>query len=78
MVSAETIQRQAWMTAADWMENAVTVIDEQFGAGFAKKYPELVAAFMKTAATDQAGMYLRCCAEALEQLQQPFNIMEKE
>jgi len=40
------------MTAHDYMRSAVTDIDGLFGAGYAKLHPELVAAYMQTAAAD--------------------------
>ena len=50
--SADTLMRQASMTASDYMRAAVHEIDAQFGKGYAKAHPELVAAFMSTAAQD--------------------------
>jgi len=50
--SNDTLMRQASMTAEDYMREAVTSIDNQFGEGYAKEHPELVGAFMKTAALD--------------------------
>jgi hypothetical protein len=40
------------MTAEEYMRKAVTAIDELFGEGYAKKNPQLVGAFMQTAADD--------------------------
>jgi hypothetical protein len=48
----DTLLRQASMTAHDYMMNAKSDIDEMFGAGYAAKHPELVAAYMQTAARD--------------------------
>lgn len=50
--SAETLASQAPKTAADYMAAAVRHIDTQFGAGYAKSNPALVAAFMQTCAQD--------------------------
>lgn len=50
--SADALLRQASMTAADYMREAVREIDGQFGEGYAKQHPELVAVFMTTAAQD--------------------------
>jgi hypothetical protein len=47
-----TLMRQAYMTADDYMLNAKHDIDKTFGEGYAKAHPELVAAYMKTAAMD--------------------------
>lgn len=50
--SAETLLRQASMTAADYLRAAVRELDSVFGEGYAQQHPELVAAFMRTAAQD--------------------------
>jgi hypothetical protein len=54
MITADydTLLRQAWMTAAVYMQHAATEIDAVFGKGYAAAHPELVAAFMRTAADD--------------------------
>lgn len=44
--------RQAPLTADQYMRHAAHLIDEQFGEGYAKKHPELVAAFMRVCAAD--------------------------
>ncbi len=55
--SATDLMRQAWKTAAEYMDHAKEEIDRTFGEGYAAKHPELVAAFMETAARDfQTGM----------------------
>jgi hypothetical protein len=69
MISAETIERQAAGTAAYWMERAIKEIDSLLGEGYAKQHPELIAAFMKTAARDELAMNIRGIAEALEVFQ---------
>jgi hypothetical protein len=51
----DTLVRQASMTASEYMRNAVTNINDQFGDGYAQKHPELVAAFMNAASVDMAG-----------------------
>jgi hypothetical protein len=50
--SVETLFKQATMTATDYMVQAVDQIDKTFGEGYAAKHPELVGAFMRTAAAD--------------------------
>ncbi len=56
-IGSEKLLEQAWMTASHYMVFAVQEIDKQFGDGYAKAHPELVGAFMQTAATDfQAGL----------------------
>jgi hypothetical protein len=44
--------RQAHMTAHDYMTHAIEDIDSMLGKGYAKDHPELIAAYMQTAATD--------------------------
>jgi hypothetical protein len=53
--SNETLLRQASMTATEYLDNAVQNIDERFGKGYAKAHPELIGAFMQTAAADLGG-----------------------
>jgi hypothetical protein len=48
----KTLMRQAKYTAAEYLNAAVIEIDEKFGDGYAKKNPELIAAYMNTAALD--------------------------
>ena len=43
-------------TANEWMISAIEGIDDQFGEGYAREHPELIAAYMKVAAMDQAAM----------------------
>ncbi|MDB9486392.1 hypothetical protein PN492_07500 [Dolichospermum circinale CS-537/01] len=40
------------MTAIQYFNEAVSHIDGCFGDGYAKKHPELIAAFMQVAASD--------------------------
>lgn len=47
-----TLMDQASGTAATYMGEAVDAIDHLFGDGYAKKNPQLVGSFMRTAATD--------------------------
>lgn len=49
---SETLMRQAHLTADVYMRAAAERIDVLFGEKFSDKHPELVAAFMKTAAQD--------------------------
>lgn len=41
--------RQASKTADYFLHKAITNIDEQLECGYAKKHPELIAAYMKIA-----------------------------
>ena len=63
--SAETLLRQAGMTAAEYLDNAVDEIDVKFGDGFAKEHPELVGAFMHTAALDFASAVITSAIQDL-------------
>lgn len=49
---ATTLMRQAPMTAQTYLIEAVRCIDTEFGCGYAKEHPELVAAFMQASASD--------------------------
>jgi hypothetical protein len=50
-----TMLRQAGMTAETYLIDGVAAIDKFFGKGFAKEHPELIGAFMQSAATECAG-----------------------
>lgn len=63
-VSYETMMRQAGMTATDYMSDAVDEIDRKFGEGYAATHPELVGAFMQTAASDY---HAGCLAVAIQE-----------
>jgi len=49
---ADLLMRQASMTAHDYMQKAISDIDNLLGEGYAKEHPELIAAYMQTAALD--------------------------
>jgi hypothetical protein len=49
---SETLMRQASMTADEYLREAIERIDLRLGHGYAKAHPELIAAFMQTAALD--------------------------
>ncbi len=51
-MTAETAMRQASSTAREYLREAVSAIDDTFGPGYAYAHPELVAAFLATAASD--------------------------
>ena len=44
--------KYAGITAGDYMRTAVVQIEDQFGEGYAKEHPDLVAAFMNVCARD--------------------------
>lgn len=50
--SPDDAMRQAWKTAHEYMMWGKDQIDEMFGSGYAAKHPELLGAFMRTAAQD--------------------------
>jgi len=52
ITEGQTAMRQAWLTAGEYFDQAVDQIDTKFGDGYSEKHPELVAAFMSTAARD--------------------------
>lgn len=52
--SAETLMKQAGMTAAVYLDAAIEAIDSRSGHGYSEKHPELVGAFMHAAALDYA------------------------
>lgn len=52
--SSETLMRQAPMTATEYLDEAIERIDRRLGGGYAKQHPELIGAFMQTAAIDFA------------------------
>jgi hypothetical protein len=51
-ISSDTMMRQAKMTAHDYMLAAKSDIDDIWGEGYAKQHPELVGAYIQTAAMD--------------------------
>lgn len=50
--SAETLMKQASMTADEYFRAAIRNIDAQFGPGYAEANPALVGAFMNAASRD--------------------------
>lgn len=50
--SYETLANQAPMTVQGYLNNAVKIIDDIFGTGYAKCHPELVSAFIAACAKD--------------------------
>lgn len=81
--TAETLMRQAGYTAEEYMKIAVESIDDLFGVGHARRNPELIAAFIQTAACDyKAALDLagfQKIAEAIREFQDYRNdISEKE
>ena len=54
-MKVETAFEQSMMSASAYLRRAVQEIDQVFGAGYAKKNPELVMVFIKTCQTDFEG-----------------------
>lgn len=52
------LMKQSIATAASYFSAAVREIDDRFGDGYAEKHPELIAAFMRTAAIDFQTVFL--------------------
>ena len=67
-LSAETLMRQAGITAGEWLLQAVKAIDYEFGEGYAKKNPALVGSFIQGAGLDQIAMYIKSLSESLYEL----------
>ncbi len=62
--------RQASMTAHDYFHAAIDAIDKRLGDGYAAKHPELIAAFMQTAARDfQTSITTQAMQEIAEALE---------
>jgi hypothetical protein len=67
--SNDTLLRQAPMTADEYLRAGVRTIDKQFGDGYAREHPELVAAYMKTCAIDfGTSVLVVAIQEAVEQV----------
>ena len=63
ITSSAEVMRQASMTANDYMLNAKARIDAAFGTDYAYEHPELVAAFMRTAAQDFHTAMMKAAAQ---------------
>jgi hypothetical protein len=57
-MDAMDTMRQAGSTADAYLKDGIECIDARLGKGFAKDHPELLAAFMRTAAMDFATMWV--------------------
>lgn len=55
--------RQACMTAEHYVWNGIDSIDKYLGEGYAAKHPELLAAFMRTAARDLHTTMMKAAAQ---------------
>lgn len=51
-ITPENAMRQASLTAREYLRDGIAYIDEQLGEGYAENNPDLLAAFIRTAAQD--------------------------
>lgn len=69
MNRAEHLMHQAADTAFHYLLRAEKDIDDHFGPGYAKAHPELMAAYMQTAAADFSATFgLQSIAENLAEI----------
>ena len=59
-----TLHDQAKTTAQAYFRYAIESIDREFGEGYSKKHPDLVAGYMQAAATDYN---TNCLAKILQE-----------
>lgn len=64
-LTTSELMRQAGGTVQVYLSDAVDMIDMEFGEGYAKKHPELVAQFLTACSIDCVGMVL---AQRLDRL----------
>ena len=57
--------RQTPMTADEYLHSAIDCVDARLGKGYTRAHPELIAAFMQTAAIDFAAGVLARAIEAV-------------
>jgi hypothetical protein len=62
----DTLMRQAQGTADTYMRAAAEDIDAMLGNGYAAKHPELIAAYMQTAAIDLGTAIIARAIERVE------------
>ena len=53
-----TIEQVAGDNVGDWMRQAIQNIDAEFGAGFARNNPDLIAAMVQASAIDSGVAYI--------------------
>jgi hypothetical protein len=74
--NADTLLRQASITADQYLHEAITAIDKKFAKGYAKDHPNLIAAFMKVAASDMNNAtFAKAQSEAIESLAESLSIL---
>ena len=75
MLSDSELMKQSMMTANDYMNHAIIDIDKRCGDGYALVHPELIAAYMKTAAIDFAtAAGLRKISSAIDDLAESIDL----
>lgn len=73
----DALETQSVKTAAYYLSSAKNEIDKLFGQGYAEKNPELVAAYIRTAAVDlQTSVTAKVIGGALEQIAQSIQSLE--
>lgn len=73
MLDAQTVMKQAGMTAHDWMSEARNYVERNFAEYPPEARATLIAAYVQTAAGDEIAMSLRGLAEAAEPLAQSIS-----
>jgi hypothetical protein len=73
--SNETLLRQAPMTAHDYLMHAIHDIDELLGKGYAKAHPELMGAYMQTAAMDLGAAVIARALDGVGEAIQAANVL---
>jgi hypothetical protein len=74
--SFTTLMRQSSMTAHDWLQQAVTDIDEIFGAGYARAHPELAGHYLTACAIDYgASAIAKCVTSALDDIAAQLSVL---
>ena len=62
---AEALMRQAHYTAHEYLMHGVSDINKWLGEGYAEKHPELLGAYMRTAALDFLAAQINVAGHAI-------------
>ena len=76
MLDAQTVMKQAGMTAHDWMSEAARFVEERFADYPPEARATLIAAYTNAAAGDEIAMHVRALAEVTEPLQDVVRAIE--
>lgn len=68
MLDADSVMKQAGLTAQHWMECATRYVEGRFGNYPPEARATLIAAYMKAAAGDEIAMHVRALAETVSEL----------